>query len=82
MFQGHSLQYPQNIYDVIIPGSEIPEWFTHQSMGDEANIKEPSNLCNECIGFSLFVRTHITKSKTSPVDLAFGSQPMERGGFH
>ena len=60
MFQGHSLQYPQNIYDVIIPGSEIPEWFTHQSMGDEANIKEPSNLYNECMGFALCVvfRSH------------------------
>uniref|UniRef100_A0A2N9I7T0 ADP-ribosyl cyclase/cyclic ADP-ribose hydrolase n=1 Tax=Fagus sylvatica TaxID=28930 RepID=A0A2N9I7T0_FAGSY len=31
------------------------EWFTHQSMGDEANIKEPSNLCNEWMGIALCV---------------------------
>jgi hypothetical protein len=60
MFQGLSPQFPDNIYDVVIPGSEIPEWFTHQSMGDEANIKEPSNLCNEWMGIALCVvfRSH------------------------
>ena len=61
MFQGLSPQFPYNSsYDVVIHGSEIPEWFTHQSMGDEANIKEPSNLYNECMGFALCVvfRSH------------------------
>jgi hypothetical protein len=58
MFQGLSLQYPDNRYDLVIPGSEIPEWFTHQSMGDEANIKEPSNLCNEWMGIALCVVFH------------------------
>jgi hypothetical protein len=53
--QGLSLQYPDNRYDLVIPGSEIPEWFTHQSMGDEANIKEPSNLCNEWMGIALCI---------------------------
>ena len=58
MFQGLSLQYPDNRYDLVIPGSEIPEWFTHQTMGDEANIKEPSNLCNEWMGIALCVVFH------------------------
>ena len=64
MFQGLSpqFQYSESVdsrYDVI-PGSEIPEWYTHQSMGDEANIKEPSNLCNEWMGITLCVvfRSH------------------------
>ena len=55
MFQGLSLQYPYDRYGLVIPGSEIPEWFTHQSMGDEANIKEPSNLCNEWMGIALCI---------------------------
>ena len=58
MFQGLSLQYPDNRYDLVIPESEIPEWFTHQTMGDEANIKEPSNLCNEWMGIALCVVFH------------------------
>jgi hypothetical protein len=56
MFQGLSPQYPRTRYDIIIPGSEIPRWFSHQSLGDEVNIKEPySHLCNELIGIAVCV---------------------------
>uniref|UniRef100_A0A2N9IC15 TIR domain-containing protein n=1 Tax=Fagus sylvatica TaxID=28930 RepID=A0A2N9IC15_FAGSY len=45
---GLSPQYPRTRYDIVIPGSEIPEWFSHQSLGDELNIKEPySHLFGE-----------------------------------
>ena len=52
MFQGHlGLRY-----DIVIPGSEIPEWFGHQSLGATVNIKEPySHLCNELIGIAVCV---------------------------
>ena len=33
---------------MIIPGSVIPKWFRHQSMGAEVNVKEPSShLCTK-----------------------------------
>uniref|UniRef100_A0A2N9G7T4 C-JID domain-containing protein n=1 Tax=Fagus sylvatica TaxID=28930 RepID=A0A2N9G7T4_FAGSY len=54
--QGPSPQYPRHRYDIVIPGSEIPEWFSHQSLGDKVNIKEPySHLCNELMGIAVCV---------------------------
>ncbi|KAK9993089.1 hypothetical protein SO802_022792 [Lithocarpus litseifolius] len=54
----HSQGFDPFIYDIIIPGSEIPEWFSHQSMGPEVklNIKKPySNCWNEWMGISICV---------------------------
>ncbi|KAK4570789.1 hypothetical protein RGQ29_029582 [Quercus rubra] len=39
--------YPYFPYVIVIPGSEIPEWFSHQSMGNEVKIKQPSHLCKK-----------------------------------
>jgi hypothetical protein len=53
MFQGldyHISRYPK----IVIPGSEIPEWFSHQSMGPEVNIKlHYSDFCNDVMGIAL-----------------------------
>ena len=56
MFQGVSLNYHGKRYDVVFPGSEMPEWFSHQCMGNEVNIMEPfSHLCNDWIGIVVCV---------------------------
>ena len=53
MFQGLFLH---NRFDIVIPGSEIPEWFRHQRIGNEVSIQEPySILCNEWMGISIYV---------------------------
>ncbi|XP_030935982.1 TMV resistance protein N-like [Quercus lobata] len=41
---------PLNIESIYAEGSEMPEWFRHQSMGAEVNIKQPSHLYNEWMG--------------------------------
>ena len=54
MFQGHFLL--ENRFDIVIPGSEIPEWFRHQSIGNKVSIQEPySLLCNEWMGIAVCV---------------------------
>ena len=56
MFQGLSPNYRGKRYDVVFPGNEMPEWFSHQCMGDEVNIMERfSHLCNDWIGIAVCV---------------------------
>ena len=53
MFQDLSLR---SRYEMFIPGSEIPGWFSHQITGAEISIQEPSShLCNEWMGFATCV---------------------------
>ena len=40
---------------MIIPGSVIPKWFRHQSIGAEVNIEVPSHLCDDWMGTTVCV---------------------------
>ena len=59
MFQGLSLncQVYHNSYNIVIPGSVIPKWFSHQSIGVEVNIKveTSSHLCDEWMGIAVCI---------------------------
>ena len=49
MFQGQ-----QDGYDVVIPGSEIPKWFSHQNVGGSVNLQVPSDLLgNKLMGIAV-----------------------------
>ena len=76
MFQGLSLDnrfdtmHFERKYEIIIPGSEIPKWFTHQNIGAKVNIKEPSHLCNEWMGIAvcaIFCSQHSQRKFGGPI---------------
>ena len=55
IFQGRYFLL-DNRYEIVILGSEIPEWFRHQSIGDEVSIQEPNSiLCNEWMGIAVCI---------------------------
>ena len=40
------IQYGESRYDAVVPGSRIPEWFTHQSEGDSITVELPPGCYN------------------------------------
>ncbi|KDO39546.1 hypothetical protein CISIN_1g0463141mg, partial [Citrus sinensis] len=40
---------------LILPGSEIPEWFSNQNSGSEITLQLPQHCCQNLIGFALCV---------------------------
>ena len=52
MFQGYCEEDKRA--HVIIPGSEIPKWFSHQNVGALVSLQVPSDLlCNKLIGIAV-----------------------------
>ncbi|KAF3960816.1 hypothetical protein CMV_014495 [Castanea mollissima] len=43
------------IYNIIIPGREIPKWFRHQSVGTSVNLQVPSDKLKGVAMCAVFV---------------------------
>ncbi|XP_065627379.1 disease resistance protein RPV1 isoform X2 [Quercus suber] len=54
--QGQQDYYP---YHVVIPGSEIPKWFSDKNMGDSVNLQVPSDLGNKLTGIAVCAVYHL-----------------------
>ena len=46
IFMMQEFPIPLNEYNAFVPGSRIPEWFTHQSVGSSVNIELPPHWYN------------------------------------
>ena len=62
------LSFPEESYNIVIPGSEIPEWFSHQSIMNEVKIKLPSHLYKEMgIAICVVLYNHVDVDLHSPL---------------
>ena len=53
------IQYGGSRYDTVVPGSSIPKWFTHQSMGDSITVELPPDCYNtKLIGMATCAVVH------------------------
>jgi hypothetical protein len=69
MFQEHSKKIQKNPF-LIIPGSEIPKWFSHQKVGASMNLQVPSDLFYKCMGIAVCV-VYVFRQH-HPLDLRIG----------
>ncbi|KAK4580869.1 hypothetical protein RGQ29_024497, partial [Quercus rubra] len=51
----HSGKHLRGRLDIVIPGSEVPTWFTQESMGHKVKIQIPSDEWDERMGIALCV---------------------------
>ncbi|KDO36785.1 hypothetical protein CISIN_1g036075mg [Citrus sinensis] len=67
---------PKQKFDIVVPGSEIPEWFMHQNDGSSIKFIMPSNLyCkNKALGYAVCCVFHVHNH--SP------GLEVKRCGFH
>ena len=52
MIQGSS---PRPGFGIVVPGNEIPGWFTHQSKESSIRVQVPSNYIDGWMGFAACV---------------------------
>ena len=57
MFQS---PYDFSYQNFIIPGSEIPEWFSHQSEGTSLNLQGPSDYTGIAVCVVFEIRPHLS----------------------
>lgn len=52
--------YAGDRYEIVMPGSEIPSWFSHQSLGSSVSVQLPRNWHdNKWMGYALCAVFHV-----------------------
>ncbi|KAH9725673.1 ADP-ribosyl cyclase/cyclic ADP-ribose hydrolase [Citrus sinensis] len=67
---------------VVVPGSEIPEWFMYQNEGSSITVTRPSNLYNKkkLVGYAICCVFHVLKNSRG--NNCFGSYPTHQLNCH
>ncbi|CAN6587492.1 unnamed protein product [Malus baccata var. baccata] len=53
--EGPCPSYDKKFTQIVSPGSEIPEWFSNQSVGHSVNVELPPPSCNNWLGIAFCV---------------------------
>ncbi|KAH9782176.1 ADP-ribosyl cyclase/cyclic ADP-ribose hydrolase [Citrus sinensis] len=57
---------PSHKFSIVVPGSEIPEWFMYQNEGSSITVTRPSYLynMNKVVGYAICCVFHVSKHST------------------
>ena len=68
---------PDDKLSIVVPGSEIPKWFTYQNEGSSITVTRPSYLynMNKVVGYAVCYVFHVPKHSTGIRRLLWNPDP-------
>ena len=66
VFRLQAVSDPSHKFSIVVPGSEIPEWFMYQNEGSSITVTRPSYLynMNKVVGYAICCVFHVPKHST------------------